>query len=112
MKVLSLKIGEKTYTTGRATAYLARKALEINKKTIEMAKKASEIKEGGVDLDAVDGLMTQMSEINDLKSWLICVVYGDKFTVEQLENSLTAEELTAEVQRVTQAIMGIIPKNG
>lgn len=112
MQVLSLKVGNKTYTTGRASAFLARKALEINKKTIEMAKKASEIKEGGADLDAVDGLMTQMSELNDMKSWLICAVYGDKFTVEQLENALTAEELTGEVTRVTQAIMGIIPKNG
>ena len=112
MQVLSLKVGDTTYTTGRASAFLARKALEINRKTIDMAKKAGEIKENGADLDAVDGLMAQMSELNDLKSWLICAVYGDKFTVEQLEKALTAEEMTAEVQRVTSAIMGIIPKNG
>ena len=112
MQVLSLKVGDTTCTTGRASAYLARKALEINRKTIEMAKKAEAIRESGADLEAVDGLMTQMAELNDLKSWLVCQVYGEKFTVEQLENSLTAEELTAEVQRVTNAIMGIIPKNG
>lgn len=112
MQILSLKVGDTTYTTGRATAYLARKALEINRKTIEMAKKATEIKGGGADLDAVDSLMAQMEELSNLKSWIVCQIYGEKFTVEQLENSLTAEELTAEVQRVTQAIMGIIPKNG
>jgi hypothetical protein len=112
MRVLNLKVGDATYTTGRASAYLARKALEINRKTIDMAKKAKGIKESGADLEAVDGLMEQLEELNNLKSWLICAVYGDKFTVEQLENSLTSEELTEELKRVTQAIMGIIPKNG
>ncbi|MEA4919384.1 MAG: hypothetical protein VB078_00450 [Clostridiaceae bacterium] len=111
MQVLSLKVGEKTYTTGRASAFLARKALEINKKTIEMAKKATVVKESGADLEAVGELMTQMSELNDLKSWLVCAVYGEKFSVEELESALTSEELTEEVKRVTNAIMGIIPKN-
>ncbi len=111
MQVLMLKLGEKAYTTGRANAFLARKSLELSQKSIEMAKKARDMAERGNDLDAISGLMQEMAEINDSKSWLICAIYGDKFTIEELEMSLTMEEINAEVNRISKAIMGVIPKN-
>ncbi len=111
MQVLILKLGKKSYTTGRATAFLARKSLEITQKSVEMAKKAKEIGEQDNDLDAIGDLIQQSIDINDTKSWLICAIYGDKFTIEELEMSLTREEIDAEVNRISQAIMGVIPKN-
>ena len=111
MQVLILKLGEKQYTTGRASAFLARKSLELSQKSVELAKKAKDMGEQGNDLEVIGDLMQQMIDINNVKAWLICAIYGDKFTIEELENALTAEEINAEVNRISRAIMGVIPKN-
>lgn len=112
MKVLSLKIHGKTYTTSRITAYLSRKAMEIHTKSIELAKAGTALKESGdTDLDAIQELMEKMAELNDQKSWFICQVYGEKFGIEDLEKDLTNEEIESEIQRITNAINGVIEKN-
>jgi hypothetical protein len=112
MKVLSLKIGEITYTTSRVTAYLARKAMEINKDSISLAKKGIEIKkQENVDLDEVESLMDQMEELYNLKSCFICQVYSEKFSDEELEKALTREQIEAEVKRIINAVFGVVEKN-
>ena len=113
MKILTLKIGEKTYTTGRVTAFLSRKAMEISRETIELAKLGTAMKEqeGSTDLNAVSELMEKLSDLKSQKAWFISQVYGEKFTVEDLEQNLTDEEIDAEVMKITNAIFGVIEKN-
>ena len=112
MQVLSLKVNDKTYTTSRVTAYLARKAMEIDTAALKMAKAGEEIqKTASPDLAEVQALMEQMTQINDSKSWFICQIYGEKFGIEELEKEFTNEEIDAEINRITRAIYGVIEKN-
>lgn len=115
MKVLTLQVGDKTYSTSRITAYYARRAMEINKKAIELAKRGSEIKNmqtEDVDTSVAAELMDAMTDLNDTKAWFVCQIYGAKFEVEDLEKNLTNEEIDAEFSRITNAIYGVIEKNG
>jgi hypothetical protein len=87
--------------------------MEISQETVELAKLGTAIKaqEGEVDLNAVSELMERLTELNTRKSWFITQVYGEKFTIEELEQNLTNEEIEAEIERITGAIFGVIEKN-
>jgi hypothetical protein len=112
MKVLSLKIGDKTYTTSRITAYLSRKAMAINTASLTLAKEGVALRDSEEkDLDATSALMGKLTELSDMKSWFVCQVYGERFSLEELEMSLTTEEIEEEVRRITTAIFGVIEKN-
>jgi hypothetical protein len=115
MKVLTLQLGDKTYSTSRITAYFARRAMEINKQALELAKRGNEIKDSQtetVDIAVAAELMDAMTELNESKAWFICQVYGERFGIEDLETRFTTEEIDAEFTRITNAIYGVIEKNG
>lgn len=114
MKVLTLKIGGKTYTTGKITAFLSKEAMKINKETISLAKKGQEIQNSGeldYDIGVIDDLMNSMLELSERKAWLICELHGNKFSVDDLEKELSTEEIDAEINRIVAGISGVISKN-
>jgi len=115
MKVLSLKLNDKTYMTGKITSFLSKEALKIQKESLALAKKAKEMqnteKNEGDQVDEADELLTSMMEIRESKTWLICEVYQNKFDVETLEKSLDDEEIDQEINKILYGIVGTISKN-
>lgn len=111
MKVLMLKVGEKTHTTGKITAYLSREALKIQTEAIQVAKTGMDIEKIDGDINAAGQLMQSLLDLRDRKSWLICQVYNDTFTFEELENELSSEEIDAEINRIISGISGTAIKN-
>ena len=111
MKTLTLNLGDKLYTASRVTAWQSREALAINKLTLDIAKKAKFMGEDADENDAA-AIIDLMGEITNRRSNLICEVYGNKFTVDELEKNLSTEEITEHMNQITFGIMGIVQKNG
>ncbi|HHY28091.1 MAG TPA: hypothetical protein GX523_15350 [Desulfitobacterium dehalogenans] len=109
MKTLTLKLGGKTYTTSRITAYLSREAMAVNKDMLGIAKTAKALDQD--DIDGAEKLMEDMESAAIRKANLICEVYGNKFTVDELERNLTNAEIDEQVNRIIQGISGVVEKN-
>ena len=111
MKVLTLKLGDQSYSTGKITAYLSREALKIQSEAIKVAKRGQELIKDADNLDMAGELIEDIVSIRDKKSWLLCQVYGDQFTIEDLERELDDEEIDTEVNRIISGISGVVTKN-
>lgn len=116
MKVLALKLGGKTYTTGKVTAYIAKEVIKIGKQALELAKSRSVLESLGEDsseeeLDRAAEIVSQVEELANKKAWVLCEAYGNKFTQDDLEKGLSSQEIDAEVNRLMGAITGTIEKN-
>lgn len=119
MKTLVLKLGDKLYTTSRITARLSREAFELHKDVIDAAYKAKDIKPGDEekgdisdeDFAAAKNLMDTVAETEIRKLNLICEVYGNKFTADELENNLSKEEIDDQISKIINGIQGIVEKN-
>ena len=111
MKVLKLKIGSKTHTTGRITAYLSREALKVQSDAVKIAKRGQEMLKSTADVEAAGELLEDVLALRDKKAWLLCTVYGDAFTVDEIEKALTDEEIDAEINRIISGIAGVVAKN-
>lgn len=109
MKTLVLKLGNKTYTTSRITAYLSREAMAVNRELLEIAKTARALDQD--DLDGAEKLLDDMDCAAIRKANLICEVYGSKFTADELERNLTNEEIDAQVNGIINGISGVVEKN-
>lgn len=123
MKVLTLELGEKTYTTGKITAFISRKAIEIQEDSVALSDKGLKIyknsqTESEVSLEDTEKSINETGELLQLtkelmqkKSWLICEAYQNKFTIDDLEKELSNEEIDAEIQRILNGVQGVISKN-
>jgi hypothetical protein len=114
MKVLTLKLNDKIYTTGKITAYISKQALQIQKEAIALGKLGKELEndEGiGDNLDKIDGLLDALMELKNRKGWLIKEVYGNVFTVDDIEKNLDDDEIDAEINRIIYGIAGVVSKN-
>lgn len=111
MKVLTIKLAGKTYTTGKITAFMSKEAIKINKDALALAKRGSEFKEQDIDVDAAESLLADLEEINNRKVWLICTVYGDKFSPDDIEKELSTEEIDQEITKIIYGISGVASKN-
>lgn len=111
MKTLTLKLGDKTYSTIKVTAFLSKEALKIQKESIELAKIGKEIQNDLENLDSIEELLNKMAELNDRKAALICEVYGNKFTIDELQKNLSDEEINIEINRIILAVSDVIQKN-
>lgn len=111
MKVLTLQLGDKTYTTSRITAHMAKEAMRINKDSLTFAKNTKADSGSNVDVSKAEELMENMLELADRKSNLICEVYGNKFTVDELDDALTSEEISIEILHILRGVNGIVEKN-
>jgi len=109
VKTLTLQLGDKLYTTGRITAWQSREAFAINKDALKFAQRAKEMGDIGEAemvevLDALDNVSTRRTN-------LVCEVYGNKFTADELEKSLSMDEIVEQVNQITYGIMGVVQKN-
>lgn len=113
MKVLSLKLNDKTYMTGKITAYLSKEAFKIQKESLALAKKGKEIMNSEVDpqIEEAEELYNSLEELRERKTWLICEVYQNKFDVETLEKCLDDEEINQEINKILNGVTGVISKN-
>lgn len=113
MKVLTLTIGDHTYTTGKITAFLSKEAMKINRDAVALAKESQRIQEDADtgSLDAVETLANAALELSERKAWLICEVYGNKFTPDDLEKELSTDEIDAEINAIISGINGVVSKN-
>lgn len=113
MKVLRLTLADKTFMTGKITAFISKEALKIQRDSIEIAKQGKEIQasEDEVNIDKVENLLDKLEEIRNKKVWLVCEVYGNQFTPDELEKELSDEEIDAEVNKIMHGVSGIIQKN-
>jgi hypothetical protein len=111
MNVLTIILGEKRYTTARITAFYTREATSIQRDTITIATRAKEVEENGIDVDDTFSILNDLSELSDRKANLICKVFDDKFTSEELEKNLTKDEIDGVVQKIMIGINGVLTKN-
>ncbi|MVB11181.1 hypothetical protein CAFE_18890 [Caprobacter fermentans] len=109
MKTLTLKLGEKIYTTGRITAWQSREAMAVEKDTLAVARKGKELDKN--DLSSVEQMLQQFEDASIRKANLICDVYGNKFTVDELEKSLSNEEIERCLVDIVNGISGVVEKN-
>lgn len=111
MKVLTLKLNGKTYTTGKITAFLSKEALKIQKDALTLAKRGQEVQGDTENLEAVDNILSSLLEVRERKTWLICEVYGNKFSADDIEKNLDDDEIEAEINRIISGIYGVVTKN-
>jgi len=110
MKVLTLKLGDKTYTTGKITAYMTRKCFEISRKAIEFGKLGQQIS-NNTDFETIEKLFKDLEDFTLEKYAFICDIYGNKFTVDELEKELTMEEINEQINMIAKGITGVLEKN-
>lgn len=113
MKILSLKINNKTYMTGKITAFLSKEALKIQKESLALAKKGQSMQQAEQDnvVEEAEELLISLEDIRARKTWLICEVYQNKFNADELEKSLDDEEIDKEINKILYGITGVIAKN-
>ena len=111
MKVLSININGKTYMTGKITAYVSKEALKIQRDTMAFVKKAKAVQENLHDMDAIESMFEELSNLTTQKTWLICEVYQNQFTPDELEKQFTREEIENEINKIISGVTGIIAKN-
>jgi len=110
MKIITIKIEEKTYMSGKITAYLTKEAMKLQRDALELGKNAKRLPEDA-DEDATQGVFDDLVGLMDRKVWLICESYGKQFTPDDLERELTSEEIDIEVNKIISAASGVIEKN-
>ncbi|HCC00543.1 MAG TPA: hypothetical protein DEP42_04920 [Ruminococcaceae bacterium] len=124
MKTLTLKLGKKIYTASLITMRLSREAMKIQADTVELATKAkklqdmqpSQLNEETQELDPeflqdAQEVLNKLDELSIRKLNLICETYKEKFTVDELENNLTKEEVDEQAQQIFAGVTGILSKN-
>lgn len=112
MKVLTLAIGEKIYTSTKITAWQAREAFSVSKDMLTLAKTGEAVSnsEQG-DTEQMGMFFEKINEVADKKANLICEVYGNKFTVDELEKCLSSAEIDSQIWKIIDGINGVVEKN-
>ncbi|MFT3952781.1 MAG: hypothetical protein QM689_12740 [Oscillospiraceae bacterium] len=118
MNVINITVGEKTYTATRITARQTRESFAINTAIIKNAQIGENLKAQreneateNPNSTAYMELLEELNEINSRKAALICDVFGGRFSVDELEGSLTLAEIDGVVRNITRGISGAITKN-
>jgi hypothetical protein len=111
MKVLSLKLNDKLYMTGKITTFISKEALKIQKEALSLAKTGKNIQNNETVIDEVDSLLDKLLELKERKTWLLCEVYGNKFTADEIERALSDEEIDESINSIITGICGVISKN-
>ena len=111
--LLTIKIGNKKFTASGLTAGLTREAFQINRDALDLARVGTAIQSAAdeKDYDKVAEILDKTLEIRDRKSTLICKVYGDKFTVDELEYALTDAQIDEQMNGIMAGINRTIAKN-
>lgn len=111
MNLLSITVGSQKYMSSKLTMSLTREAMKINRDALALAEKIKDVDPTAMDLDSSLGMLKELEDQMDRKVLLICRVYGDKFSVSDLESEFTQAEVDQEINRIIQAASGVISKN-
>lgn len=113
MKTIILEIGDKKYTSSKVTCGISKEAMLINKEAIEFGKLGQSISENkdNVDMNMAESLFDRMIDLSNRKVNLICKVFGDKFTADEVENNLDNTEIDNIINNIIYGISGVITKN-
>lgn len=108
MNVLSIKVNESTYKAGRISLYLTKEVLKIQKEALKIAK----ISEADLNkTEVAEEILDKVFELTERKVFLICEVYGDQFTSDELERALTQQEIDHEINKILSGASRVIEKN-
>lgn len=114
MQLVKVKVGGKTHTIGKISAFASRELLKVQRETIAMAKQAQSLQENAGGLEAAEEVMDMLgtlSELRSRKAWLITEIFDNKFTVEDLEKELSDQEIETLTNQIMFAVNGVIQKN-
>jgi len=111
MNLLSITVSGQKYMSSKLTMSLTREAMKINRDALALAERVKDVDASSMDLDSSLKLLDDLEEVMNRKVLLICRVYGDKFTISELESEFTQTEVDQEINRIIQAASGVISKN-
>ena len=109
MVLLKLKINDKTYMSGKITTYMTKEALRIQREALTVGERAMKLESG--DVEGAAELFDDIYELSDRKTWLLCEVYGDQFTPDEVERGLTPDEVDIAINMIISGASGVIEKN-
>lgn len=113
MKIIDLKLNNKTYLAGKITAFLSKEALTIQRDSLQLAKLGQQLSENveKQNIEEVQKMLELLQDIRTRKVWIICEVYENKFTADELEKGLSDEEIDLEMNKIIFGVIGIVQKN-
>ncbi len=109
MRILNIRLGERTYKSGKISLFLTKEALKVQREALGVAKKAEgmEMK----DIDSALEILDELEDISNKKVWLLCEAYENKFTADEMEKALDAEEIDAALNQLIGRTSQVIEKN-
>lgn len=106
MQILTVRVDGKTYTASTITTGLARETLRCMEELTAVRKKAQAL---DADCGAAEILPAVRARLrcDDRAAALLCRVFGDRFTADALEDSLSRAELDALILRLADAVADV-----
>lgn len=103
MKTITASIGGKTYTATAITTAAARETVRLMEEldAVSRATQALGAESGAAEISAV---VRARLDCTERETALICRVFRDAFTPDDVENSLTRAELDALTARISGAV--------
>jgi formyltetrahydrofolate hydrolase len=110
--LLKLKLDKKTYTATSIMSAISREAFQVNRDALELAKIGDQVQNAAAegDYDKLAEFMDKAIEIKDRKATLICKVYGNKFSIDELMDNVTDAEIDLQINAIISNINGVIAK--
>lgn len=107
MKSLTLKLNDKIYTSVMIGPFLIEGALKIYQDVRNLQAKIFEDTKGRKREAADAEMLAEAYDITDRKIRLICEAYGNQFTPDELERSLTDYEIGVEISKIINCASGL-----
>lgn len=98
---MTITINGVTYQSGKITAAMTRRALELNVEALDAAAAAEKLKETK-DTAGTSELLALIGTNIEAKAALICDVFGGAFTGAELLNAVSNAELNGLIQEITR----------
>ena len=96
---MQICIGETTYNSGKITAAMTRRALELNVEALDAATKAQEL-EKCKDATLAGALLAAIESNINAKARLICDVFEGAFDEDTLMNNVSNGELNVMTNKI------------
>jgi hypothetical protein len=111
MQILKIKIKGKTFQAGKISSFLSKQVMGIQKDALAMMKKVKAMDQDNIDEDQAEELFAFAEGIHDRKVFVICEVYQNQFSAEEVEKEFSNAEIDAELNKISNGINGVITKN-
>lgn len=110
MRILTVRVGGKTYTAASITTGLARETLRAMEELAAVRRSAQALDPdcGAAEISAA---VRARLRCEDRELSLVCRVFGDRFTADALEQSLTRSEIDALTLRIADAVADVAAQN-